>query len=479
MLNIILAIDKNNGIGCNNKLPWNIPEELKIFKEKTKDSIVIVGRKTLEKLPKLKERTIFCISKNINVKSENEIIHIFQDIEDAIIEAKYLSKNLDKKIFIIGGNQIYNYFFKNYKKELMIHISFIHNNYTCDTFFNKDNLKDFYISKKDDYDLFTHYEMVYQKYGENQYLNLVKDIIENGERRKTRNAETISDFCKHLKFDLRNGFPLLTTKKMFLKGIIEELLFFIRGDTQSKILEEKGINIWKGNTNREFLDSNGFKEREEGEMGPMYGSIWRNFNSLSSLKEKSNLQDSKFINFFYTSYNKDNISCINDKIDSINFNIDQLKFVINEIKNNPNSRRILMTSFNPSQVEQGVLWPCHSITIQFYVQDGFLDMFCYNRSSDIGLGLPFNIASSSLFLIIIAKLTNLIPRYFNLTLGDSHIYLNHVDPIKNQIERIPYIFPKLVIPDFKNIEDIEKLNFENFKLEDYNFYPNIKMYMVA
>ncbi len=476
LINIILAVDKNYGIGKNNKLSWHIPEELKIFKEKTKDSILIVGRKTFEELPNLKNRIVFCISRSTIIHSKNnDCITVFDSIDEAIFQAKALNK----PIFIIGGNQIYNYVFKNYKKDLLVHISFIKDSYTCDTFFDKNNLHNFYIQKKDNYELFTHYEMVYQKYGEQQYLDLIKDILENGERRQTRNAETISDFCKHLKFDLRDGFPLLTTKKMFLKGIIEELLFFIRGDTQSKKLEEKGINIWKGNTSREFLDINGFKDRKEGEMGPMYGSIWRNFNSLSSEKEKTDLKDTKEIQFNYIAYNKDGMSYTTDTIESINFNVDQLKFVINEIKTNPTSRRILMTSFNPAQVHQGVLYPCHSITIQFYVQNEYLDMFCYNRSSDIGLGLPFNIPSSSLFLMIIAKLTNKIPRYFNLSLGDSHIYSNHIEPLLEQCKRMPYTFPKLLLPEFTTLEEVEKFTFKDFKLEDYMSYPTIKMEMIA
>ena len=479
MFNIILAVDKNGGIGCNGILPWNITEELKIFKEKTLNNILIVGRKTLEKLPKLKDRTLYCLSSNTNVTSNNELIYIFQDVNDCIKQSENLSVLRNKKIFIIGGNKIYNYFFKNHKKDLVVHISILKNSYTCDTFFDMENLKDFYISKKEEFELFTHYEMVYQKYGEYQYLNLVKDILENGERRKTRNAETISDFCKHLKFDLRVGFPLLTTKKMFLKGIIEELLFFIRGDTQSKILEEKGINIWKGNTNREFLDANGFKNRKEGEMGPMYGYQWRHFNSLSNEKEKSILKDSKSVKFHYIAYNKDCNSYTTDTIESINFDVDQLKFVINEIKTNPTSRRILMSSFNPAQVNQGVLWPCHSITLQFYVQDGFLDMFCYNRSNDNFHGTPFNIASTSLLLMIISQITNLIPRFVNISQGDSHIYGEHIDAIKEQILRIPYVFPKLILPDFKTLEEVEKLTFNDFKLENYQYYPTIKMPMIA
>ena len=164
-------------------------------------------------------------------------------------------------------------------------------------------------------------------------------------------------------------------------------------------------------------------------MGPMYGNIRRHFN------EK--LQN-----------------CVDQEI-----NIeDQIKYVINEIKTNPNSRRIILTSFNPSRVNEGVLWPCHSITVQFYVQNDYLDMFCYNRSSDVFLGLPFNIA--------ISKLTNKIPRYFNLSLGDIHIYEQHVDAVKEQIERFPY----MVFTDFNTIEEVEKLTFNDFKIDNYKYY---------
>lgn len=474
-LNVILAIDKNYGIGNKGKLPWYIKDELNVFREKTLDSVLIMGRKTLEKLPKLDKRTLFCVTKSINLEFNNDAVFTFTDFEDAFKQAKCLNK----KIFVAGGNQLYDYIFRNYSKDIILHISFISEKYDCDTYFNSQHLKNFYIEKETKYEKFTHCIMKYNKYGERQYLDLIKDILENGERRQTRNAETISDFCKHLKFDLREGFPLLTTKKMFLKGIIEELLFFIRGDTDSKILEEKGINIWKGNTNREFLDANGFKDRKEGEMGPMYGSIWRHFNLISSEREMSVLKDSKSIKFNYISDNKDNTSYTSDKIDSIDFDVDQLKFVINEIKTNPSSRRILMTTFNPGQVKYGVLWPCHSITIQFYVQDGFLDMFCYCRSSDVFLGLPFNIASSSLFLMIIAKLTNLIPRYFNISLGDTHIYGNHQPQVLEQMKRIPYVFPKIKLTDFENLEEVENLTYKDFCLIDYKSYDSIKAEMVA
>ena len=449
-INVILAVDKLFGIGFEGKLPWKIKDELNIFKEKTNDSIVIIGRKTFETLPKLKNRILFVIStKYIELMSDNfendKDIRFFSNFEDALDKAK----TFNNKIFVAGGSKLYNYVFKKYKTQIKVHISFIENEYECDTYFYKNNLEDFYIDEEivyvTEFNKFKHCEMKYFKYGEYQYINLIKDLLKNGERRIGRNGEVISDFCKHLKFDLRYGFPLFTTRKMFLKGIIEELLFFIRGDTNSKILEEKGVNIWKGNTSREFLDSNGFEKRKDGEMGPMYGFQWRFFNGEE---------------------------CILD-------GIDQLENVINEIKTNPTSRRILLTTYNPSQVHLGVLYPCHSIIIQFYVKDGYLDMFCYNRSTDIALGFQFNVSSSSLLLMIIAKICNLEPRYFNMSLGDVHLYSNHIEPITKQLERIPYSFPTLKLPEFNTLKDVEKLTFADFTLEKYKFYPNIKMEMIA
>jgi len=440
-------MDSKYGIGLNNELPWGITDELKIFKEKTQNSILIAGRKTAQSLPILHNRLLFVVSRNQSPSNIREFFILFNSVDEAIQEALKMKKN----VFVIGGAEIYNYVFEKYKSILNIHVSILKDSYECDTFLREDILKNFYITKKFDHEKFTHYEMVYKEHGEQQYLNLIKDIVGNADLRDTRNSKTLSVFCKHLKFDLRDGFPLLTSKKMFFKGIIEELLFFIRGHTDSSILEEKGINIWKGNTSREFLDNNGFKHRKEGEMGPMYGYQWRYFNArydpiTSQPSEKG---------------------------------VDQLKEVIDLIKINPSSRRILLTTYNPSQVYEGVLYPCHSITIQFYVQDGYLDMFCYNRSSDIGLGLPFNIASSSLLQMIIAQLTELKPRYFNLTLGDAHIYQNHIEPLKEQIERLCYTFPKLVMPEFKTLTEVERLNFRDFKIEDYRCHEPVKMDMVA
>ena len=188
----------------------------------------------------------------------------------------------------------------------------------------------------------------------------------------TRNAKTYSIFDNSITFDMKDGFPLLTTKRMFWKGIVEELLFFIRGDTNSKHLEDKGVRIWQGNTTQEFIDNIGLPY-QEGDMGPMYGFMWRHFGAD------------------YTGCNTD----------YTNQGFDQLSKIVEEIKTNPHSRRILMSDFDPSRAHQGVLYPCHSLVLQFYVRDGkFLDVKMYQRSVDSFLGEPFNIASTFYYFIL-------------------------------------------------------------------------------
>lgn len=448
-LNVILAVARNNAIGIKNRLPWKIKEELNVFKNKTMNSVLIMGYNTAVNVPYLEGREIIGITTkkdNIIINESKNEIKFFKNFEECL---EYC-KTLNKQIFVAGGNKLYKYVFENYEEDIYLHYSEIKKEYDGDTFFDKSSIKNFQIIKKTEYDEFNHYEMNFSKFGEIQYLDLIRRILKEGNLRNTRNSETISLFNSNLSFDLRNGFPLLTTKKMFTKGIIEELLFFIRGDIDSKILERKNINIWKGNTSREFLDNMGFRGRKEGVMGPMYGYQWRKYNSW-----------------------------YNEQFQGVEKGIDQLQNVIDLIKNDPMSRRILLTTYNPCQSEQGVLFPCHSLILQFYVEDNMLDMYCYNRSSDIGLGLPFNIASSSLLLMIIAKITNKTPRFFHLTLGDCHIYKNHILELEKQIERIPYKFPQIKLPEITDISKINDLTYKNFEIFDYNCYDKIQMKMVS
>jgi thymidylate synthase len=295
-----------------------------------------------------------------------------------------------------------------------------------------------------------HTILIYRENGEYQYLKLLSDLNSSMER-TGRNGLTKSIFAPQiLKFNLLNGYPLLTTKKMFFRGIVEELLFFIRGDTNSKILEFNNINIWKQNTSRHFLDSLNMHNRKEGMMGPMYGFQWRHFNGT------------------YDEITGKGIG-----------GVDQLQNLITSIKTDPHSRRHLLTDYNPEMANQGVLYPCHSISIQFYVQDEFLDLICFNRSSDVFLGLSFNIASTSLLLIIIAKITGLVPRYVNISLGDAHIYEQHITHIEKQTNRRPFEFPKIEIKkEITTLNDAENLSFEDFELKNYRHYPAIIANMI-
>jgi len=284
---------------------------------------------------------------------------------------------------------------------------------------------------------------------EQKYLDLLEEVIGCGNDKTDRTGVgTYSIFGSSLRFSLEdNTLPLLTTKKMFFKGVVEELLFFIRGATDTKILEEKGVNIWKGNTSREFLDSRGLTHLKEGNMGKGYGYQWRRFG-------ESDCECSMF-------------------------GVDQLTNVFQSIKNDPSGRRHIITAWNPQQLKEMALPPCHCF-IQFYVANGELSCQWYQRSVDTFLGLPFNIASYALFTHIMAKATGLKAREVIFVGGDVHIYKSHMDQINEQLKREPYNFPKIAITkEINSIEDMENLQFEDFKLIDYKCHQAIKATMAV
>lgn len=460
MLNVILAMTKSKGIGFKGQLPWVCKEELSLFRQKTMNSLIITGKRTAKSLPPLKGREVAVLSKYDDMETIQKDckVHV-SSVYKSLNECLDKLKTSEKKVFIIGGGTLYDKvmndsFWKN-NRISNVHLSIMKNEFKCDAFVDF-KWSDWTIQDKTEYSEFTHYVLRPRVSCESQYLNLLGDVYTRGCIKSGRNGETISDFGKTLVFDQRRGFPLLTTKKMFFRGIVEELLFFIRGQTDSKVLENKKINIWKGNTSRSYLDSVGFSDRKEGILGPMYGYQWRYFNAPYDVHH----------------------ACPK----TLHSGIDQLKKVIYLIRTDPHSRRIMMTDFNPSQVDQGVLPPCHSIIIQFYVSScgTYLDMFCYNRSSDLFHGLPFNIASSSLLHIIIGKLTQKTPRTFTLSLGDTHIYKSHVDVVQEQLCRIPFEPPKLtILKDLYTLEDVEHLEYKDFRLEQYSYHPTLKVDMVC
>ncbi len=257
-----------------------------------------------------------------------------------------------------------------------------------------------------------------------QYLDLLKKIMDEGVVKGDRTGVgTKSIFGHQMRFNLSEGFPLLTTKKLHLKSIIYELLWFIKGDTNIKYLNDHGVSIWD-----EWADENG-------ELGPVYGAQWRRWKTADGRE------------------------------------IDQLSELMEQLKNNPNSRRLIISAWNVGEIEKMALPPCHSL-FQFYVAEGRLSCQLYQRSADTFLGVPFNIASYALLTMMIAKVLGLQPGDFVHTLGDSHIYLNHFEQVKEQLGRTPRSLPKMIIEgDQKSIFDFK---YEDFKLVDYNPYPSIK-----
>lgn len=453
MFNIIFACDLHNGIGKNNELPWFFKKDLNYFKNitigKLEKSVVIMGRNTMKSLPLgyLKDRYNIVISSS---QTNNPNIIIMPNLNKAL-EKAYEYCNDHNNIWVIGGQQLYEEAIRH--KDLnLIYQTHINGEFNCDKFFKIDNKKLNIVQNKLN-ETFNDisYDLIFMRYNiertaEQKYLNLLENVMKEGSERKTRNGITYSLFDKNISFDVSNTFPLLTTKKMFLRGIIEELLFFIRGETNTKLLEEKNVKIWVGNTNKDFLNKMNFNY-DEGEMGPMYGYQWRNFNKP---------------------YKNDNEK-----------GIDQLKNLIEEIKDNPNSRRLLMTDFNPAQVKEGVLYPCHSLILQFYVNDKDLSVKMYQRSADLFLGLPFNISSTTLLLYIISKITGLNPKTVSISLGDCHIYEEHKNQVIEQLSRTPYNEPTLSIPNFKSIEEVENSVAKDFVINNYKSYPSIKANMIA
>lgn len=289
-----------------------------------------------------------------------------------------------------------------------------------------------------------------QKHDEMQYLELIQHIIDHGSKKEDRTGTgTLSIFGAQMRFSLRNNvFPLLTTKRVFWRGVAEELLWFVSGCTNANELSEKGIHIWDANGSREFLDKQGLHHREVGDLGPVYGFQWRHFGAT--------------YDNMHTNYDGQGV--------------DQLADVIHKIKNNPDDRRIIMSAWNPVDLPNMALPPCHSF-VQFYVCNGELSCQLYQRSGDMGLGVPFNIASYSLLTYMIAHVCGLKPGDFVHTLGDAHVYLNHIEALKKQLQREPRPFPTLEIAH--DVPDIDSFSLDKFKITGYDPHPTIKMQMAV
>jgi len=468
---LILAVQKgDNAIGKGGNLPWKRKEgDMAFFKTTTlkvddenKKNVVFYGSstyKTFQKRGPLKGRINIVLSNNKKLRKDIETN--YGDAETTIVTVRSFDelygwisdhrKEIDQ-VFCIGGARVYEQAMQSPYCEGVI-ISKIDTAYEeCDTFFDVEELEEkFILEKKEDKNEERSYAIEYwaRNLEEMQYLNLIKRCIHAGYSKDDRTGVGTSGFFgEMMKFNLAKGFPLFTTKKVYWKGVAKELLWFIRGATDAKELSKEGVRIWDANGSREFLDKRGLTNYKEGELGPVYGFQWR---------------------FFGADYK-------GAKVDYQGQGVDQLQNCIDTIKNNPASRRIIMSAWNASDINKMALPPCH-VMCQFIVEGDRLSCMLYQRSCDLGLGVPFNVASYALLTMMVAHVTGLKPGFFTHVLGDAHVYKNHIEPLKKQLARIPYAFPTLEI--LNDRQTIDEFVYSDFKIHNYKSYKSIKMEMAV
>lgn len=446
--NIIVAIDEKYGISKDGLIPWKNNEDIDFFRCRTignGNNTVIMGRKTYEAIP----HKFSPLSGRRNIVVTSQTLEKVECVRSLFEGLK--SCNNSEEVYVIGGQDIFEEALDRFAYLCdKILVSQIAGNYNCDRFFAYDKVKKLtrrsLMTRKATFVLETF--LLFVEHPEQRYLKILDEILEKGEVRKDRTGVgTRSMFNPRMEFDLRQGFPLLTTKRTWFDGIKKELLFFISGKTDTKILENQGVNIWKDNTTQEFLDKNNLSY-EEGDMGPGYSFQWRHAGGEYEGCHAN--YDGK--------------------------GIDQLKDVIERIKTEPFGRRLVVSAWNVVDIPKMALPPCHCF-FQFYVgcHEGvptYLDCALYQRSSDMFLGVPFNIASYALLMHIIGNITGLIPRKFIHDLGDAHIYLNHIEQVKEQLTRTPHPFPEITIS--RKLENIDDVKPDDIILKDYHCWPSIK-----
>jgi dihydrofolate reductase/thymidylate synthase len=289
-----------------------------------------------------------------------------------------------------------------------------------------------------------------KKHEEYQYLDLVRDLIDNGTRKENRTGvDTVGKFGAMMRFSLREDFPLITTKKVFWRGVVEELLWFLKGDTNSNHLSDKGVKIWDANGTREFLDKRGLTGREAGDLGPVYGFQWRHFGAA-------------YVDMHH---------------DYSGQGFDQLQDCVRLIKNDPTSRRVILSAWNPADLSLMALPPCHMFCQFEVTSTGELNCLMYQRSCDMGLGVPFNIASYALLTCLMAHCCGLKPGEFVHSMGDTHVYVNHIEPLKQQLKRTPNPFPQLRIKC--EPKEIGQYSWDDIELVGYKPHDTIKMEMAV
>lgn len=460
MYKIIAAVDNENGIGKNNKIPWSIPIDMNHFRETTNNHIVIMGRNTWESIPNkykpLKNRINIILSR---VLTNIEGATVFNSIESCDEYLNYHYKDWQSKIrFVIGGADIYNqYVSKRLVRELII--SKINNNYNCDTFlfdYNKEFILNNEIIITNKFQINTY---IYNNIEESKVLNTMSKILILGNDRSDRtNTGTISIFGEQFKYKMteinENEYiiPIMTTKKIFVRAIFEELLWMLNGGCSSKQLEEKKINIWKGNSSREYLDKYNLKNYNEGELGPIgYGFQYKHWGA----------------------------TFIPGKLDYTGEGIDQIKILLDGLKNDPYSRRHIISGWNVADLDKMAIYPC-THNYQFYVEDinnnKYLSVISTQRSGDAFLAaLNWNVTATGLLLTLVATQVNMKPYMIIHNIGDLHIYKNHIEQVQQQLDRNPLPYPTIKIINKK--DNIEDYKYNDIKINNYVSYDAIKAEM--
>ena len=457
MFNIVIVVDRYNKIFPWEKIPLEYIEQVKDYYNQLGQCITLSGRNAYTMITQHMET-------KLNIVTDKSLVFGKNIAFDTIWKCLEYCSSLNEDIYIIGDQQEFEWFInaklinQEHIIQLPIRIEQLNgqplylNGQPVNQSVNQSvNLVYRHIGHYLDeryINGITVIRYMTRNYEELAIIDLFKELLVGNSRSDRTMVGTISLFGRQLKFDLTNGqFPLMTSRKMFLRGIFEELMFYLRGQTNNKILEEKKITVWSANTTREFLDKRGLHDLPEGDMGHSYGFSFRHFGA-------------------------EYINCLTDYTGK---GFDQLEWLINEIKTNPTSRRLRISLWEPNHAHRAALPPCLE-QYQFYVHDGYLSCMMTQRSSDVGLAGGWNIATGALFTILLAKVTDLQPKELIWNIGDIHVYQNGIQALIEQITKPVYIFPKLLIKNKKNITDYE---YQDLTLLCYRHGPNIKFPMNA
>lgn len=454
-MHVVFCVDKRFGYAREGKIPWHNAEDLKRFKHITsgpEHPILLMGRRTYESMPRkvFEGKRHACVLSQTARESEGNVTFC-----TSIDRAMFHCKSYEKTFVIGGAPLIMNLLRHVYTIDLTV----LSEEYNCDKFlaYSKEELDMVFADFDSETVPFSAGVYVRmerrspRELAEYHYLELMRTCLSEGVFKMDRTGVgRHSIFGHQLRFDLERAFPLLTTKKVFWKGVVEELIWFLRGDTDVKKLQAAGVHIWDGNSTRAYMDSIGITDREEGDIGPCYGWQWRHFGAEYQTAQTD-----------YTGKG-----------------FDQIKAILQAISKDKATARAVMSAWNPPDMAKMNLPPCH-VLYQFSVQKDKLCCHMYQRSADVFLGLPFNIASSALLCHIMASMLRLDVGTLHVSLGDAHVYDNHVDQCFEQLTRTPRHPCTLTILEPIEFDTLNTLEAKHFRLNDYHPHPSIKAEMAV